>query len=89
MKFLQNGKAEKHQAARFVASTIVCEFFDTLVFFLGGFHGVIPTDELLKTMLTIRSVKVLYEIIAPPLTLKFTNWVKKVECMDASIGRKR
>lgn len=83
MKFLQQGKGGKYQASRFVASTIVCEFFDTVVFFLGGFYGVIPTDDLLKTMLTIWIVKVVYEIIALPLTLKFTNWVKKVENMDA------
>ena len=83
LKFLQKGKSGKYQAGRFVASTIVCEFFDTVIFFLGGFYGVIATPDLARTMLTIWLVKIAYEIIALPLTLKFTNWVKKVENMDA------
>ena len=82
MKFWQRGKGGKQQAGRFVASTIVSEFFDTLIFFLGGFYSVIATEDLLRTMLTIWIVKVVYEIVALPFTLKFTNWVKKVEQMD-------
>ena len=34
-------------------------------------------------MLTIWLIKVAYEVVALPFSMKFTNWVKMVEGIDA------
>jgi len=82
MKYKQEGKRGIQQATRFVASTIVGEGFDSLIFMTVAFYGVMETGNLITTILTIWGVKVLYEIIALPLSMRFANWVKKVEGID-------
>lgn len=82
MKYSQDGKRGFKQGWRFVASTIVGEGFDSFVFMSVGFAGVIATPDLIKTILTIWGVKVLYEVIALPISMPFANWVKKIEGID-------
>lgn len=82
MKNKQNGERGLQQAKRFVASTIVGEFFDSFIFMTVAFLGVMENQQLLTTILTIWGVKVLYEILALPLSTRFSNWVKKVEGID-------
>jgi hypothetical protein len=82
MKHKQKGKRGIQQAKRFVYSTIVGEFFDSFIFMTVAFYGVMENNNLLTTILTIWGVKVLYEIVALPLSLKFSNWVKKYEGID-------
>lgn len=83
MKFRQEGKRGSAQASRFVLSTIVGEGLDSLVFMSVAFAGVMPTPKLFKIVLTIWLIKVAYEVVALPFSMKFTNWVKKVEGIDA------
>lgn len=83
MKFKQDGKKGTQQAIRFVASTIVGEGFDSLLFMTIAFFGVMETGNLITTILTIWGVKVLYEIIALPFSIRFANWVKKIEGIDS------
>ncbi len=82
MKYSQTGKRGLKQGWRFVASTIVGEGFDSLIFMSVGFLGVIALPDLIKTIFTIWGVKVLYEVIALPLSIPFSNWVKKIEGID-------
>lgn len=82
MKFSHDGKRGVRQGWRFVASTIVGEGFDSLLFMSVGFAGTMATADLFKTMVTIWGIKVLYEILALPLTVSFSNWVKKIEGVD-------
>jgi queuosine precursor transporter len=83
MKYKQGGRKGFEQASRFVASTIVGEGLDSLIFMSVGFAGVLPTADIIKTILTIWAVKVLYEVILLPVSMNVSNWVKRVEGLDS------
>jgi uncharacterized integral membrane protein (TIGR00697 family) len=82
LKSLQSGKRGLRQAARFVGSTVVGEAIDSVVFMSVGFLGVLPTKNVVATIVTIYAFKVLFEIVALPFTVSASNWVKRVEGID-------
>lgn len=82
MKYKAGGKRGLPQGWRFVASTIVGEAVDTVVFMLVAFLGIIPPTDLVYTLITLYVVKVIYEIAALPFSTRVANWVKKVEGID-------
>ncbi len=79
MKILQKGRSFSIRA---IASTIVGEGADSLVFFSIAFSGVIPTNDLFMLMLTQTAMKTGYEIIALPLTNFIVKKVKEKEHTD-------
>ena len=76
MKILQHGR---HFSIRAVASTIVGEGADSLVFFTIAFSGILHTHHLMVLILTQTVLKTAYEIIALPLTNFVVKRVKKQE----------
>ncbi|MBI4022454.1 MAG: VUT family protein [Candidatus Andersenbacteria bacterium] len=82
MKYGQHGARGLTQAWRYIASTIVGEGVDSLVFMTVGFLGTMATRDLVQTIVTIWIVKVLYEVVATPFSVWFANWVKRVEGVD-------
>lgn len=82
MKFLQHGERGLKQGWRFVFSTIVGEAVDSAVFMILAFAGVMETTNLVRTMLTLYVVKVIYEIVALPLSTRIAEWVKRTENVD-------
>ena len=82
MKFAQEGRRGIVQAWRFVASSVAGEFVDSIVFMLVAFAGVLAASDMVTTILTLWLIKVLYEILALPFSLRFANWVKKIEGVD-------
>ena len=80
MKILQHGR---HFSIRAVASTIVGEGADSLVFFTIAFSGILNRHQLLFLILTQTALKTGYEIIALPLTNYIVNKVKKIENTNA------
>lgn len=82
MKFRQGGRRGAHQGSRFLLSTIAGEAADSLLFVTVAYAGAIPLRELVETLITLYVVKVLYEAAALPASLRFANWVKKVEQVD-------
>lgn len=82
MKFREHGERGLKQGWRFVASTIVGEGVDSVVFMSVGFIGVLSTADIVRTILTIYVAKVIYEIIALPVSMRVSNWVKKVDGVD-------
>lgn len=82
MKYTQRGRLGISQSWRFLASTLVGEGIDSLVFTTGAFLGVLPTKELLGTILTIYFVKVAVEALALPASTRLANWLKRVERFD-------
>ena len=76
MKILQHGR---HFSVRAVASTIVGEGADSLVFFTIAFSGILNRHQLLFLILTQTTLKTAYEIIALPLTNYIVKKVKKIE----------
>jgi uncharacterized integral membrane protein (TIGR00697 family) len=82
MKYSQHGRRGVAQGWRFVASTLIGEALDSVVFMLGAFVGVLSVPELLTSMFTIYLLKVAVEVIALPGSIRLANWLKRVEGFD-------
>ncbi len=82
MKYAQRGRLGLSQSWRFLASTLVGEAVDSVVFTTGAFLGVLPSRELLATILTIYLIKVAVEALALPGSTRLANWLKRVEAFD-------
>lgn len=76
MKIMQHGR---HFSIRAVASTIVGEGADSLVFFTIAFSGILHHRALFILIVTQTALKTAYEILALPLTNYVVNRVKKHE----------
>lgn len=64
---------------RCIASTVVGEAIDSIIFITVSFYGIFP-GELIITMICCQVVfKVLYEIIAYPITRKIIIFVKRLD----------
>ena len=69
---------------RTIGSTIVGEGFDTLIFYPIAFYGAAnwPNDLLLKVMWGNYVVKVMWEVVATPVTYQIVGWLKRAEHED-------
>jgi len=67
---------------RTIGSTVVGEFVDTMLFVVIAFYGIFPGSLLVKTIFSGYIFKVLYEILATPLTYLLVNKLKRVEELD-------
>lgn len=79
MKVASQGK---HMGARFVVSTIAGEAVDTTIFMAIAFAGIFGTAQLLQIGLSMWAVKVVWEILALPLTLFVVRKLKWAEHED-------
>jgi queuosine precursor transporter len=82
MKYSQDSAKGLKQGWRFVASTIVGEAVDSVIFSLIAFSYVLPLNAVVNISISIWIFKVLYEIIALPFSIPFSNWLKKEEGID-------
>lgn len=72
----------RHFPMRAVASTLIGEGMDSLIFFPIAFAGVLPLSAMIPMMITQASVKTLYEIAVMPVTVKVVEAIKKREQAD-------
>lgn len=72
----------KNMGVRFIASTFAGQSVDTFVFAMVAFYGVIPNNILITTMWSGYLFKVFYEIIALPISIPLTKYVKRRTGMD-------
>jgi uncharacterized integral membrane protein (TIGR00697 family) len=79
MKILHKGKKFGQRA---VASTLVGELADTLVFTTIGFLFVIPTSVVFQIIVVETIAKTLFEILVLPITRRVVNYVKLTEETD-------
>ena len=93
MKLANRNKGHKNYyfSLRAVASTIVGESADSVIFFPLAFYifptliegaPKVPFEVLISLMLTQVIAKTLYEIVALPITIRIVNYVKKSEGTD-------
>lgn len=82
MKFMQRGRRGLDQAMRFMASTALGELVDTVIFFPLAFYGVVPTMDLIHTMICIYFAKLVYEFVSLPWSTRIANHIKKLEGLD-------
>ena len=67
---------------RTIGSTLIGEGFDTLIFILVAFWGVLPIEVMAQAILTQWLFKVTYEVIATPFTYWIVNFLKRKESLD-------
>lgn len=67
---------------RIIGSTICGEGVDTLVFYPAAFFGVWETHQVIVVMATNYVLKVLWEILATPLTYRIVATLKRAESAD-------
>lgn len=79
LKVIQKGK---NLWTRAIASTVVGQLADTIIFALIAFYGIIPNAILITTIWSGYLFKVVYEIIVSPLTVLIVNYIKKKEGVD-------
>lgn len=71
-----------HLWMRTIGSTIVGEGVDSILFATLAFYGTMPTQALVTVIISIYAVKVLYEILATPITYFIVGKLKKAEGID-------
>lgn len=67
---------------RTIGSTLVGEGLDTMIFISIAFWGIIPPSLLLTAIITQWTLKVLYEVVATPLTYVVVGFLKRREQVD-------
>ena len=79
MKILTSGR---HLWTRTVGSTVAGQAIDTIIFVTVAFTGVIPTPVLFKLIGSVYVFKVVYEILATPITYAVVGFLKRKEGFD-------
>jgi uncharacterized integral membrane protein (TIGR00697 family) len=73
----------KHLWVRTISSTVIGQLVDTTVFLSLAFGGALSFGSLIELIVTSYSFKVIYEVLATPLTYWVVNRLKKAEGIDA------
>jgi queuosine precursor transporter len=79
LKILTNGK---WLWTRTIGSTVAGEGVDSLIFYPLAFAGVWTTHNLVAVLISNYCFKVLWEVLATPLTYKIVGFLKKAESED-------
>lgn len=79
LKLLTRGR---HLWMRTIGSTLVGEGVDTSLFILISFYGTVPGTILALAIISGYVFKVVYEVIATPITYKVVAFLKKAEKID-------
>lgn len=79
LKIRQNAS---YMPVRFIASTAVGQFFDTIIFMTIAFLGTMPLGDFLTMAIAGWVLKVTYEIFALPLSIPITKKIKQLEGVE-------
>ena len=79
MKIASNGR---HFSSRAIASTVLGETADSLIFFPLALSGVVPLAEMPSLIISQVVLKTLYEIIVLPVTIRVVRLTKRHEGED-------
>jgi uncharacterized integral membrane protein (TIGR00697 family) len=79
LKILTNGQ---HLWLRAISSTIIAVGIDTVLFIHIAFLFTVPYTDIWKIILSMYSLKVIYEICALPITYKVANYLKNKDNID-------
>lgn len=72
----------KYLWSRTISSTLISEFFDTLLFGTIAFTGFMSTNDLMILLVSNYTFKVGVEIVFTPITYAVVNFLKKIEHED-------
>ena len=79
MAMMKAHTPNQHFSLRAIASTVIGEAIDSLVFYPIAFLGLLPFTELVSLMIFQVVMKTAYEIVALPMTIAF---VRRIEAME-------
>ena len=82
MSKLKVAMAGRHLWARAIASTLVGQGLDSIVFIAIAFSGMMPLPILLGAIVTQWLIKSAYEALATPLTYAMVSFLKRREGID-------
>ena len=82
MSKLKVAMAGRHLWARAIASTLVGQGLDSIVFIAVAFSGMMPLPILLGAIVTQWLIKSAYEALATPLTYAMVGYLKRREGID-------
>lgn len=83
LSYLKVKMQSNHFWLRAMASTIVGQSADTLIFTFIAFSGIFPITTLVFMLLSSLILKICYQVIALPFTCMFVRWLKHAEGVDA------
>ena len=72
----------KYLWTRTIGSTAVGEAVDSLIFYPLAFLGTWSTEQVISVMIGNYFIKVMWEVLATPLTYKVVGFLKRVEHED-------
>lgn len=67
---------------RAIASTVIGESADSLIFFPIAFGGIVPIEDMIILVISQAALKTLYEIVVLPLTIRVVRFVKRWDDSD-------
>jgi len=79
MKLLTNGK---YLWTRTIGSTFAGEAVDSLIFYPVAFLGTWSTEQVISVMIGNYFIKVLWEVVATPITYRIVKFLKRAEHED-------
>jgi queuosine precursor transporter len=79
MKLITRGR---HLWSRTVGSTVVGQAVDTAIVMVLAFAGTVPASAIAKLIVSSYLGKVVYEVLATPLTYAVVNFLKRKEGVD-------
>ena len=79
MAMMKARTPNQHFSLRAIASTVIGEAIESLVFYPIAFLGLLPFTELVSLMIFQVVMKTAYEIVALPMTIAF---VRRIEAME-------
>ena len=79
LKLIQKGKS---MPVRFVLSTLIGQFVDTLVFIAIAFAGTMKITDMVTVFFSAWLFKVAWEVLALPISVPVVKWLKKAENED-------
>lgn len=82
MSRMKKASGGRHFSFRAIASTVIGECADSLVFFPIAFIGLMPSNELLKMMAVQACLKTLIEVVVLPITTQLVKYLKRTEETD-------
>ena len=68
---------------RTIGSTVTGQLVDTIVVILIAFWGVQSAGQMVRLIVSSYLFKVVYEVLATPLTYLVVGWLKRAEGIDA------
>lgn len=69
-------------ALRAIFSTLIGSLLESTIFGYIAFFGRIPMNELIEMIVLLTLIKVLYEILVMPITIKLVAYLKKIEGLN-------